>query len=61
MDHGFCQKKPVFLTGTFVVAVHHARVIAEEKTLQKVSGQEYICRLKFSFQLQEHGYESLCL
>jgi protein-S-isoprenylcysteine O-methyltransferase Ste14 len=31
----------VILLGAFVVAVHHAIVIAEEKTMEKVFSQEY--------------------
>jgi len=31
----------VILLGAFVVAVHHAIVLEEEKTMQKVFSQEY--------------------
>src|SRR5512137_45461 len=32
----------VILLGTFVVAIHHAIVLAEEKTMQNVFSQEYL-------------------
>jgi protein-S-isoprenylcysteine O-methyltransferase Ste14 len=32
----------VILLGVFVIAIHHTIVIAEEKHMQKVFGQEYL-------------------
>ena len=36
----------VILLGAFVVAVHHAIVLAEEKTMQNVFSQEYLAHCR---------------